>query len=50
MILTAFMKGNQRLDEAAYIDGASYWQAFWHGSALARPALLTVNVFNYAVL
>ena len=49
LILTAFMKGQPKeLDEAAYIDGASYWQTFWHvGLPLARPALLTVNVFNF---
>ena len=49
LILTAFMKGQPKeLDEAAYIDGASYWQTFWHvGLPLARPALLTINVFNF---
>ena len=49
LILTAFMKGQPKeLDEAAYIDGASYWQTFWHvGVPLARPALLTINVFNF---
>jgi len=49
LILTAFMKGQPKeLDEAAYIDGASYWQTFWYvGVPLARPALLTVNVFNF---
>ena len=49
LILTAFMKGQPKeLDEAAYIDGASYWQTFWHiGIPLARPALLTINVFNF---
>jgi len=49
LILTAFMKGQPKeLDEAAYIDGASYWQTFWHvGMPLARPALLTINVFNF---
>lgn len=49
LILTAFMKGQPReLDEAAYIDGATYWQTFWHvGLPLARPALLTINVFNF---
>lgn len=49
LILTAFMKGQPKeLDEAAYIDGASYWQTFWYvGLPLARPALLTVNVFNF---
>ena len=49
LILTAFMKGQPKeLDEAAYIDGASYWQTFWHvGLPLARPSLLTVNVFNF---
>ena len=43
------MKGQPKeLDEAAYIDGASYWQTFWHvGLPLARPALLTINVFNF---
>jgi ABC-type glycerol-3-phosphate transport system permease component len=49
LILTAFMKGQPKeLDEAAYIDGASYWQTFWHvGLPLSRPALLTINVFNF---
>lgn len=49
LILVAFMKGQPKeLDEAAYIDGASYWQTFWHvGLPLARPALLTINVFNF---
>jgi len=49
LILTGFMKGQPKeLDEAAYIDGASYWQTFWHvGLPLARPALLTINVFNF---
>ena len=49
LIVTAFMKGQPReLDEAAYIDGASYWQTFWHvGLPLARPVLLTINVFNF---
>ena len=43
------MKGQPKeLDEAAYIDGASYWQTFWHvGMPLARPSLLTINVFNF---
>ena len=49
LILTAFMKSQpQELDEAAYIDGASFWQTFWHvGLPLARPSLLTINVFNF---
>jgi ABC-type glycerol-3-phosphate transport system permease component len=49
LILTAFIKGQPKeLDEAAYIDGASYWQTFWHvGLPLARPSLLTINVFNF---
>ena len=49
LILVAFMKGQAKeLDEAAYIDGASYWQTFWYvGLPLARPGLLTINVFNF---
>jgi ABC-type glycerol-3-phosphate transport system permease component len=49
LILNAFMKGQPKeLEEAAYIDGASYWQTFWYlGIPLARPALLTINVFNF---
>lgn len=36
------------LEEAAFIDGASAWQIFWHVMLpLARPGLATVAIFTF---
>lgn len=38
----------QELFEAAVVDGATVWQAFWHLAVpLARPALATVTIFTF---
>lgn len=49
LILTAAMKGQPKeLEEAAYIDGATYWQTFFHvGLPLSAPTLLTINILNF---
>ena len=48
-LLRQFMLGIPRsLDEAAYIDGASSWQLFWHVTLpLARPGLITLTIFTF---
>jgi len=49
LILVASMKGQPKeLEEAACIDGATYWQTFFHvGLPLAGPTLLTINILNF---
>lgn len=49
MVLTNFMKGiNQSLEEAAIIDGASYFQIYRHVALpLTVPAISTISIFNF---
>lgn len=49
MVLTNFMKGiNQSLEEAAFIDGASYFQIYRHVALpLTIPAIATISIFNF---
>jgi ABC-type glycerol-3-phosphate transport system permease component len=36
------------LDEAAQIDGASYWSLFWNVTLpLSRPGLITLTIFTF---
>ncbi len=36
------------LDEAAYLDGASSWQLFWHVILpLSRPGIVTLTIFTF---
>ena len=48
-LLRQFMMGIPRaLDEAAAIDGATYWQTFWDVILpLARPGLVTLAIFTF---
>lgn len=49
LVLTRFMKGiNQSLEEAAIIDGASYFQVYAKViMPLSVPAISTVSIFNF---
>ncbi|MGL4344782.1 MAG: carbohydrate ABC transporter permease [Cellulosilyticaceae bacterium] len=49
MVLVNFMKGiNQSLEEAAVIDGASYFQIYRHVALpLSIPAIATISIFNF---
>ncbi len=49
MVMTTFMKGvNRSLEEAAIIDGASYFQIYKNIMIpLTMPAIATVSIFNF---
>lgn len=49
MVLSNFMRGiNQSLEEAAIIDGASYFQIYRHiALPLTIPAISTISIFNF---
>lgn len=49
MVVTNFMKGvNRSLEEAALIDGASYFQIYYKVMLpLTVPALSTISIFNF---
>lgn len=49
MVMTTFVKGvNRSLEEAALIDGASYFQIYRHIILpLTVPALSTISIFNF---
>jgi len=49
LVLSGFFRGLPRsLEEAAFIDGASHWQVFWHVVVpLGRSALATVAIFSF---
>jgi raffinose/stachyose/melibiose transport system permease protein len=51
-ILVSFMREIPgSLEEAAYIDGASYWQVFWNVVLpISRPAMTTVGIYNSVIL
>jgi multiple sugar transport system permease protein len=45
-----FINISKSLEEAAYIDGASPWQAFWHVTLpLATPGVATAAIFSYLI-
>lgn len=51
-ILAAFMQSIPgSLEEAAYMDGATRWEVYWHiVLPISRPALTAVGVFNLVYL
>ena len=51
-ILVSFMREiPASLEEAGYIDGATYWQVFWHVVLpISRPAMTTVGIYNSVIL
>jgi raffinose/stachyose/melibiose transport system permease protein len=51
-ILVSFMSEIPRsLEEAAYIDGATKWQDFWHVVLpVSRPAVTAVGIYNSVIL
>ncbi len=51
-ILVSFMGGIPRsLEEAAYMDGSTRWQNYWHiVLPISRPALTAVGIYNSVIL
>jgi raffinose/stachyose/melibiose transport system permease protein len=51
-ILVSFMGGIPKsLEEAAYIDGSTKWQNYWHiVLPISRPALTAVGIYNSVIL
>jgi len=51
-ILVSFMGGIPKsLEEAAYIDGSTKWQNFWHiVLPISRPAMTAVGIYNSVIL
>jgi raffinose/stachyose/melibiose transport system permease protein len=49
LVMTNFMRGvNKSLEEAAVIDGATYFQIYRHVMLpLCIPALSTISIFNF---
>ncbi len=49
MVLANFMKGiSKSLEEAAIIDGASYFRIYWNVALpLTVPAISTISIFNF---
>ncbi|MEM6283788.1 MAG: carbohydrate ABC transporter permease [Chloroflexota bacterium] len=50
-LLTGFFRTIPRdLEDAARVDGATYWQAFWKVALpLARPGIISTGIFTFTV-